>query len=194
MSMSHAFRRVIRRETHSPRTGAMSIAVVLALLALIYIGTEVVLSLLSLPGLLISPTAAGDWLTALPDQQPVWAIIAIAVLCALIGIVFVVLALTPGRLPKHQILRTGRVVLVDNAVIAAALAQHLSDHTGIARERVTVGVSRSTVDVTLAPDAGIPVPDSRIRELITAQLDVYQMARPIKVRVRTTRQREGTLA
>jgi hypothetical protein len=192
--MDTAFRRVIRRETHSPRTVAMAIAVVLALVALIYIGIEIVLSLLSQPGLLLSPAAAGDWLTALPDQQPVWAIIAVAALLALLGIVFVVLALTAGRLPKHQILRTGRVVLVDNAVIASALAQHLSDHTGIARDRVTVGVSRRTVDVTLAPDAGVPVPESRIRDLISAELDAYQLARPVRTRVRTTRQREGTLA
>ncbi|TFD81753.1 DNA/RNA endonuclease G [Cryobacterium psychrophilum] len=189
--MSAASQRVIRRETHSPRTVAMTIAVILAIVALAYLGTEIVLSLLAQPGLLVSPMAAGNWLTGLPDQQPVWAILTAAVLLAIVGVVFILLALTPGRLPKHQIVRTGRVVLVDNAVIAAALAQHLSDHTGIARDRVTIGVSRRVVDVTVAPDAGLPVPDARIRDLVAAELDTYQLVRPISTRVRPTKQREG---
>lgn len=191
MTMSAAFRRVIRRETHSPRTAAMAVAVVLAIVVLAYIGTEIVLSLLSQPGLLVTPTAAGTWLTGLPDQQPAWTIIAPAVLLALVGIGFILLALTPGRLPKHRIVRAGRVILVDNAVIASALAQHLSDHTGIARDRVTVGVSRRVVDVTVTPDAGVPVPDARIRDLIVTELDTYQLDGPVKTRVRPPQQRKG---
>jgi hypothetical protein len=172
----------------------MASAVVLAVLALAYVGTEIVLSLFSQPGLLLSPAAAGTWLSGLPDQQPAWAIVTVSLLLALLGVVFIVLALTPGRLPKHQLTRTGRVVLVDNAVIAAALAQHVSDHTGIARDRVTVGVSGRVVDIVVTPDAGVPVSEETIRELIAAELDVYQLVRPVKTRVRTAQQREGALA
>ena len=55
---SPAFRRVLRRETHSPRTVAMIIAVVLLLVVLIYIGTEIVLFLIAQPALLLGPAAA----------------------------------------------------------------------------------------------------------------------------------------
>ena len=47
-----AFRRIVRRETHSPRTVAMIIAVVILILALVYIGVEIVLHLLAQPALL----------------------------------------------------------------------------------------------------------------------------------------------
>ena len=42
-----AFHRIVRRETHSPRTVAMIIAVVILILALVYVGVEIVLDLLS---------------------------------------------------------------------------------------------------------------------------------------------------
>lgn len=194
MSGGAAFRRVARRETHSPRTVAMIIAVALTIGALAYLGTEIVLALLSQPGLLLSPAAAGKWLMGLPDQQPTWAILLAAILLAVIGIVLILAAVTPGRRAKHQLISDDRLVLVDNAVIAAALAQHLSDHTGIARDRITVGVSRRVADVTVAPDAGIPVPDTQIRDLVAAELDSYHITAPIKTRVRPTQQGNGARA
>ncbi|WP_341952715.1 DNA/RNA endonuclease G [Salinibacterium sp. TMP30] len=192
MSGNAASRRIIRRETHSPRTVAMVIAAVLSIVALAYLGTEIVLSLLLQPALLVSPVASGEWLTRLPEQQPVWAIITAAAVLAVIGIILCVIALTPGRLPKHQMIAEGRAVLVDNAVIAAALAQHISDHTGIIRDRITVGVSRRVVDVTVAPDAGLPVVDSQIRDLVASELEHYQLTRAVKTRVRTPQPHKGT--
>ena len=53
-----ALRRVIRRETHSPRTVAMFVAVVLLILALAYVALEIVLSLAAQPALLVGPAAA----------------------------------------------------------------------------------------------------------------------------------------
>jgi hypothetical protein len=170
----------------------MVIAAVLSIVALAYLGIEIVLSLLLQPALLVSPVSAGDWLTGIPEQQPVWAIIAAASALAVIGIVFCVIALTPGRLPKHQMVTEGSAVLVDNAVIAAALAQYISDHTGIVRDRISVGVSHRVVDVTVSPDAGLPVVDTQIRELVASELEHYQLTRGVKTRVRTPQQHKGS--
>nr|WP_201470712.1 DUF6286 domain-containing protein [Microbacterium hydrocarbonoxydans] len=183
-------RRVVRRETHSPRTVAMFVAVVLLMLALAYIGLEIVLSLAAQPALLLGPAAAGGWLVGLPTAQPAGLVIAGSVVLALIGLVFIVLALTPGRLSKHTLQAGDRAVVVDNGVIASALAQHLSEETGLARENVTVGVGHRSVDITMRPGAGVPLETGAVQSAAEAQLQNYRLGRAVRTRVRIERPTE----
>ncbi|KQR48325.1 DNA/RNA endonuclease G [Microbacterium sp. Leaf161] len=180
-------RRVVRRETHSPRTVAMFVAVILLVLALAYIGLEIVLSLAAQPALLLGPAAAGGWLVGLPTAQPAGLVIAGSVVLAVIGIVFVVLAITPGRLSKHTLESDDRAVVVDNGVIASALAQHLSEETGLARDSITVGVGHRSVDVTVRPGAGIPLDKNAVRSAAEAELQTYRLTRNVSTRVRIER-------
>jgi hypothetical protein len=180
-------RRVVRRETHSPRTVAMFVAVILLVLALAYIGLEIVLSLAAQPALLLGPAAAGGWLVGLPTAQPAGLVIAGSVVLALIGIVFVVLAITPGRLSKHTLESGDRAVVVDNGVIASALAQHLSEETGLARDSITVGVGHRSVDVTVRPGVGIPLDKNAVRSAVEAELQTYRLTRNVSTRVRIER-------
>jgi len=188
-----AFRRIVRRETHSPRTVAMIIALVILFLALVYIGVEIVLHLLSQPALLLGPEAAFGWIVGLPTAQPAWAVIAGGIVLAVIGIVFVFLALAPGRLPKHQMNWADRAVVVDNGVIASSLAQHISDETGIARDNISVGVSHRRVDVTVTPGPGDPLDAERVRELAETEMGTYELSPSVKTRVRTLRRQESDL-
>ncbi|EYT60478.1 MULTISPECIES: DUF6286 domain-containing protein [Microbacterium] len=183
-------RRVIRRETHSPRTVAMFVAVVLLILALAYIGLEIVLSLAAQPALLIGPAAAGGWLIGLPTAQPAGLVIAGSVVLALIGVIFIVLAITPGRLSKHVLDGGGRAVVVDNGVIASALAQHLAEETGLARDSITVGVGHRTVDVTVRPGIGIPLDKADVASAAEAELQTYRLAHRVRTRVRIERPAE----
>lgn len=184
---SPAFRRIIRRETHSPRTVAAIVVAVVVILALVSLGIELVLQLAALPALLVSPSAAADRVSTLTSQQPSGAIIAAGVLAALLGLTLLVLALGPGRLAKHRMQFEGRAVLVDNGVIAAALAQHVSDETGIDRDDITVGVAHRVVDVTVDTDSGAPVDTSAIRDLVDAELENYRLEPSVRVRVRPAR-------
>ena len=183
-------RRVIRRETHSPRTVAMFVAVILLILALAYIGLEIVLSLAAQPALLIGPAAAGGWLIGLPTAQPAGLVIAGSVVLALIGVIFIVLAITPGRLSKHVLDGGGRAVVVDNGVIASALAQHLAEETGHARDSITVGVGHRTVDVTVRPGIGIPLDKADVASAAEAELQTYRLAHRVRTRVRIERPAE----
>lgn len=183
-------RRVIRRETHSPRTVAMFVAVILLILALAYIGLEIVLSLAAQPALLIGPAAAGGWLIGLPTAQPAGLVIAGSVVLALIGVIFIVLAITPGRLSKHVLDGGGRAVVVDNGVIASALAQHLAEETGLARDSITVGVGHRTVDVTVRPGIGIPLDKTDVAAAAEAELQTYRLAHRVRTRVRIERPAE----
>lgn len=188
---SPAFRRVLRRESHSPRTVAMVVAGVLLIVALGYIAAEIVLDLLSRPALLLSPASAAEWIIGLPTAQPGWLVALGALLLAVLGFVFVFLSLAPGRLPKHQMRCGERAVLVDNGVVAAALAQHISDETGISRDDITVGVAHRTVDVTLHPGIGVPVDQAPLKDLVMSELDRYQLIPSVKTRVRVLRPRES---
>jgi len=184
---SPALRRVVRRETHSPRTVAMFVAVILLILALAYIGLEIVLSLLAQPALLLGPAAAAGWLVGLPTAQPAGLVIAGSVVLAIIGLIFIWLAVTPGRLSRHTIDAGDRAVVVDNGVIASALAQHLAEETGLARDDVTVGVGHRSVDVTVRPGVGIPVDKAAVQSAAEAEIETYRLTRSVRTRVRIDR-------
>ncbi len=183
---SPALRRVVRRETHSPRTTAMFVAVILLIAALVFVGIELVLSLAAQPALLVAPSAAAGWLVGLPTQ-PVGLIVAGSAVLAVLGLIFVWLAITPGRLSKRVLDAGDRAVVVDNGVIASALAQHVSDETGIARDRVVVGVGHRSVDVTVRPGAGIPLDEADVRRLTDAAIDRYRLIGATRTRVRVER-------
>lgn len=182
--------RVVRRETHSPRTVAVFVAVIVLILALAYIGLEIVLYLAAQPALLAGPVAGWGWLVGLPTAQPAGLVIAGSAVLALIGLVFIWLAVMPGRLSKHTLEAGGRAVVVDNGVIASALAQHLSEEIGIARENITVGVGHRSVDVTVRPGAGIPLDKNEVQAAAEAELGSYRLTRTVRTRARIERPTE----
>lgn len=186
-----AFRRIVRRETHSPRTVAMFIAVALLIAALGYIGVEIVLFLLSQPALLLGPAAAATWIIGLPTAQPGWLVVTGGVVLALLGLVFLFLALAPGRLSKHEMQFGERAVVVDNGVIASSLAQHISDETGLSRNDITVGVSHRTVDVTIRPGLGVPLDAAPVEDIVNTEMSSYQLTPSVKTRVRVLRPHES---
>ncbi len=185
-----AFRRIVRRETHSPRTVAMIVAVVLLIAALAYLATEIVLFLIGRPALVLAPTDLGEWLVALPTAEPASLVSGVGSVLALVGLTFLVLAIAPGRLSRHEMQWERRAVVVDNGVIASSLAQHISTETGLSRDDITVGVAHRTVDVTLSPRHGVPLDVEPIKALVTTELDGYQLAPPVRSRVRVVKPKE----
>jgi hypothetical protein len=182
-----SLRRVVRRETHSPRTVAMFVAAALLVLSLLYLGLEIVLYLAAQPALLLGPAAGFAWLIGLPAAHPTGLVVAGGVVLALVGVVLIVLAITPGRLSKHAVTWGERAVVVDNGVIASALAQHVSDETGIARDRVSVGVGHRRIDITVRPGAGIPLDSAQVRSVVDDEIATYQLSRRVSTRVRVER-------
>lgn len=171
---SSALRRVVRRETHSPRTVAM-----------------IILSLAGQPALLLCPAAAFGWAVGLPAEVPAGVTIATGVDIALFGNVCLVLAVAPGRLAKHE-LQGGerRAVVADDGVIAAAIAQRVSDELFVARDRVRVGVGHRLVDVAVSPEDGIEIENERVRAMIDAELESYRLHPKPRVTV-YVKQRHG---
>ncbi|MEX0152185.1 DUF6286 domain-containing protein [Microbacterium sp. LMI1-1-1.1] len=184
-------RTVVRRETHSPRTVAMLTVVVLLLLALVYAGTEIVLAATGSAPLLIAPGAAFDALADPLGAFAPGAVIAAGIVLALVGLILVVLALKPGRLSRHEMEAGERAVVVDNGVVASALAQRLSADTGIARDDIVVGVAHRSVDVTVRPPLGIPVDAEAVRRSVETEIESYRLTPSVRTRVRIDRPKNG---
>lgn len=187
---SPVLRRVVRRETHSPRTVAMIVAVVILVLALLYVAVEIILSVLGQPALLLGPAAAFAGIVGLPTQIPAGVSIAVGAGIGILGLVLVILAVAPGRLSRHQFTVGESAVVVDNGVIASAVAQRISDETGLPRDQVRVGVAHRSADVTVSPALGVPLEESRVREIASAEIDSYGLATSLRTRVRIDRPAE----
>jgi len=180
-------RTVVRRETHSPRTVAMLVVVVLLLLALAYAAVEIILNLTGAQPLLVSPGEALNAVVAAPTALMPVAFIVGGVVLAILGLVVLVLALKPGRLSRHEMEWGERAVVVDNGVVASALAQHLSNESGIARDDIVVGVAHRAVDVTVRPPVGIPVDEAQLRRIVDEEVAAYKLTPAVRTHLRVER-------
>lgn len=187
-------KRVVRRETHSPRTVATVIVLVLVAAGAVYAGIEIVLHLLGSAPLLVAPGAALTWLTRLPDAQPEAALIAGSAVIGVIGVVLVWLALSPGRRPKHRLGVSTHAVVVDNGVIASAVAERVRRELDLSKDGVIVGISHRGADVTVRPEPGQEVEKSLVRSIAETELAGYESSPGLKVRARVQppRDAEGT--
>ncbi|WP_144830725.1 DUF6286 domain-containing protein [Microbacterium sp. BH-3-3-3] len=180
-------RTVVRRETHSPRTVAMLIVVVLLLLALAYAAVEIILHLAGAQPLLVGPGEALNALVAAPTALMPVAFIVAGVVLAILGLIVLILALKPGRLSRHEMEWGDRAVVVDNGVVASALAQHLSNESGIARDDIVVGVAHRAVDVTVRPPVGIPVDEAQLRRIVDEEVAAYKLTPAVRTHLRVER-------
>lgn len=180
-------RTVVRRETHSPRTVAMIVVAVLLLLVLAYAAVEIILNMVGQPALLVAPGEALNALVAAPTALLPVAFIVGGIVLALVGVLVLVLALKPGRLSRHEMAWGERAVVVDNGVVASAVAQHLSNESGIARDDIVVGVAHRSVDVTVRPPVGIPVDEAELRRLVEEEVTSYKLSPAVRTHLRVQR-------
>ncbi|CAN3700583.1 MULTISPECIES: hypothetical protein [unclassified Microbacterium] len=180
-------RTVVRRETHSPRTVAMIVVAVLLLLVLAYAAVEIILNLVGQPALLVAPGEALNAIVAAPTALLPVAFIVGGIVLALVGVLVLVLALKPGRLSRHEMAWGERAVVVDNGVVASAVAQHLSNESGIARDDIVVGVAHRSVDVTVRPPVGIPVDEAELRRLVEEEVTSYKLSPAVRTHLRVQR-------
>lgn len=174
MSTAGLYRRILRRELNSPRSVlAITVAVVVILLCT-YLGTEIVLMMLGQRALLAAPQ---DMLTVLGTlgSVPVGSPIVMGVVLMIVGLLLLIGALTPGRRARHKLAADRAAVVVDDEVIASALARHAA-HAGNAHpDNTVVTVSRRRAIVRITPTSGIPVRRDQVSEAIQEQLAAYDV-------------------
>lgn len=178
-------RRILRRELHSPRSvAAIAVATVLVI-GLAWVGTEVVIALLGLPALLVAPADMFGSALRLPEA-PAAIVVAAGAVAAVIGIALIVLALRPGRRARHVLAADRAVVVVDNEVVASAIARHASLAADVDPDHTTVSVSRRSAVVDLVPASGIPVDRAAVAETVDRQIASYRLRDRLSSRVRVS--------
>ncbi|MDJ0337844.1 DUF6286 domain-containing protein [Cryobacterium sp. PH31-O1] len=181
-AVSATYARISRRELHSPRSvAAIAVAVVIMLLCG-WLGAEIVLHLLGQPALLATPGALADGVAS-ASTAPTSLLIGLASGCALIGLVLLVVAVTPGRRARHLIDSERMVTVVDDEVIASALAGRAARVGGIDPDNTRVSVSRRLATVHLVPTSGRPVHRDTVLDAVRGQLDGLNLRPPLQSRV-----------
>ncbi|MFC5930559.1 hypothetical protein D6T64_16830 [Cryobacterium melibiosiphilum] len=163
-------RRVLRRETHSPRSGfAIGIALLL-IVASLYLATEVVLQLIGRDPVLLSPTEAVH-AAAAPSEVLRRLAIPTGIGVALLGLVLLLAALLPGHRMRHTLSTARLAVVIDDEVIASALARTTAIAAGVAPDAVRVTVGRRSASIHVTPTSGIQLHRARLSEAAVAALD-----------------------
>ncbi|MFF8816946.1 DNA/RNA endonuclease G [Leucobacter sp. NPDC015123] len=177
--------RVVRRETHSPRTVLAVGALVLTAAAATYVGIELVLHLTRSEPLLVTPGDAARWLGDVPALGSAGAVGALAIV--VLGLVLVGLAIAPGRRSKHQLTDGPYAVVADNGVIASAVAERVRRELDVSRGAVVVGIGHRSADVTVRPEPGQQIDAGYVREIAAAELSSYGLSPTVRARARIQR-------
>ncbi|MFQ4147906.1 hypothetical protein AAGW05_04280 [Arthrobacter sp. LAPM80] len=162
--------RILRRETHSARSSvSVATAIVIAAAAL-YGLLEMMLAGLGQPAWLAHPLDAFAAIADLPGATPPVLLGAAGALVALLGVVLLCNGLIPGRRARHVIADPRIAIVVEDEVIAAALAKCARMAAGVTREQVVVVVSARQVQVNIRPTSGIRLSENAIQAAIEAQI------------------------
>jgi Family of unknown function (DUF6286) len=179
---SSVYSRIERRETSSPRSAlAITLAVIVILLCA-YAAVETILSMTNQPALLASPDAMAEAIVALPSY-PSGILIAAGLLAAVIGLILIIVSLTPGWRPRHR-LPTGRVVtIVDDEVIASALARQASFEGNVDPDNARVSMSRRRALVTLTATSGRKINAQPVQDAVAGQLSSFELSPSVSSKV-----------
>jgi hypothetical protein len=85
-------------------------------------------------------------------------------------------ALLPGRLARHTLPVSRTAVVVDDRVVASALARTASRTAGIDPDQVVVTVGHRTALVTVRPSSGFAVDRQAIDDAVRRQLGAFDLA------------------
>ncbi|AIY02082.1 hypothetical protein ART_2483 [Arthrobacter sp. PAMC 25486] len=174
--MSAFTQKVLRRETHSSRSPLAVFTAIIITIAAVYCLLEMLLAGLGQPTWLMDPISFGQWLAELPGNYPSLLLTAAGVLLALLGIIFLANGLLPGRRARHTIAHPRVAIVVEDEVIASALARSARMAAGVTREQVMVTVSAKHVYVNIRPTSGIRLSEPRIKAAVESELaamDLY---------------------
>ncbi|WP_422935206.1 hypothetical protein [Sinomonas sp. P47F7] len=184
----HGLGAAVRRETSSGRVFASAVVAVIVTLLCLYALLESTLQAIGQPAWITDPETAARFIAGLPKSANPGVLGLLGVVIALAGLVFVLLGLRPGR-PGRRALPGQRIaVVVDDEVLASALARRARAAATVRPEQVTVFVSQGEALVNVRPTSGVPVSAEAV---LAAVEDELRRLRPepypvIRVRVAGT--------
>ncbi|HET7139669.1 MAG TPA: hypothetical protein VFI36_05850 [Arthrobacter sp.] len=177
--------RVVYRETHSSRAAAAIIAAVLVMVLAGYGLLESGVHAIGQPAWLIEPQVAAERIVALPAGVPPLLLGAAGAVIAMVGLFFALNAVLPGRRARHVLNGTGisSSVVVDDEVIASALARRARLAANVTPEQVMVVVSQRLVIVNVRPTSGVPVAENAVLGAVQDELSAMSLVPTPEIRV-----------
>ncbi|WP_354247721.1 DUF6286 domain-containing protein [Arthrobacter sp. UYEF20] len=148
---------ILKRETRSSRAVAAVIAAVLVMVLCGYALLETAVRAVGQPPWLVDPETAAEQFVALPSGVPPLLLGALGAVLVMVGLFFFLNAVLPGRRARHLLRDRRAAVVVDDEVIASALARRARLAANVTQEQVMVIVSRSRVLVNVRPTSGVPL-------------------------------------
>lgn len=164
---------ILQRETRSSRAGAAVIAAVLVIVLCTYGLLEAGVRALGQPPWLIDPQAAAERIVALPQGIPPLLLGVTGGVVFMAGLFFFLSAVLPGRKARHLLHDPRAGVIVDDEIIAAALARRARLATNVTQEQVMVVVSKQLAVINIRPTSGVPL--RRDDVLAAVQDELVQM-------------------
>jgi hypothetical protein len=162
--------KILARETTASRAAAAVAAAVLAIVVCGYALLETAVRAVGQPPWLIDPQTAAERLIALPSGiEPLLLGVIGAVLMAA-GLFFFLSAVLPGRRARHVLADPRAAVVVDDEVIASALARRARLAANVAQEQVMVVVSQRQVLINIRPTSGVPLREADVQAAVEAEL------------------------
>jgi len=166
------YRRVLRRETHRPRTVA-AIIVAVALIALAAAGAWLAVDRAARRG-----AVAG--IDALSDPRIATAV---GIVAGVLALVLILYALLPGRIRRRALSRDRLALLIDDRVVANGVADAVARACDVPRTRVSALVERRRVTVRVTPTSGVPTDEAMVRTAAEAALANARIPLAVAVRV-----------
>ena len=155
-----------RRETRSSRTVASVVTAVVLILILVWLGTEAVLASSGQRPLLAAPARMAEWLVHLPAATLPWGLVAAGAGLALLGLLLVVLAVSPGTRPRRIMASDRNAIVVDDDVLAAAIDRAARKAGALLPEQVSSRIGRRRIEVRIRPVPGGGVDESAVRAAV----------------------------
>ncbi|MFF1385151.1 hypothetical protein ACFVWT_16450 [Arthrobacter sp. NPDC058288] len=176
-------RRILDRETRSSRAAVSGIAAVLVVVLCGYGLLEAAVRAVGQPPWLIDPQTAAERIIALPQGMPPLLLGVIGAVTAMAGLFFLLNAILPGRRARHLLPDARAGVVVDDEVIASALARRARLAANVTQEQVMVVVSQRQVTVNVRPTSGVPVSENAVLAAVLEELRDMAPERMPEVRV-----------
>ncbi|AMM19224.1 hypothetical protein AX769_02595 [Frondihabitans sp. PAMC 28766] len=182
---TRAYRRILRRETHSSRSGAAVIVLIALVIVSAWVGIESVYAGLGLKALLFSPLdSLATLVTASTHQGGL--VIAVGIVTGIVGLILVIVGITAGRRGRHTIDDPRVAVVVDDQVVAASLARRARLAGSLAPGQVNAWVSRNSARITITPASGAGADNESVLAAARAELDEGRYTPAITPHVRVS--------
>ncbi len=168
--MTQLNQRAVRRELHSSRAAPSIAAAVLISAFCLYVMFEAALKATGQNPWLVGPDRAAGWLGSLSDNVAAAPLVGAGLLVVVVGLLFFLNAVLPGRRARHTIPNPRTAIVVDAEVLASALARRARVAAGVTGDQVMVTVGRRAVEVQVRPTSGVPVDVEGVRGVVEDEL------------------------